>query len=89
VAEELAVSLPETLLAVRMALDCTAMLKEVGETASAFDATTLTATLTLERLSRIDTVVLPAPWPKTVRVAPELVIAESVTVATPVLPDWA
>jgi hypothetical protein len=37
----------------------------------------------------MDTEVLPAAWPNTVSVAPELLVFESVTVATAVLADSA
>jgi hypothetical protein len=90
VADELAMTVPETLLAVRMALDRAAMLKDVGDTVIALDAMTVTATLARpDRASRTDMVVLPAPWPSTASVAPEFVTFESVTVATAVLPDCA
>jgi hypothetical protein len=62
VAEELAAIVPETLLAVRMALDRATILKDVGDTVIALEATTVTATLTRpDLLSRTVIVVLPAP----------------------------
>jgi hypothetical protein len=83
VAEELAVTVPETLLAVRMALDCATTVNDVGDTTIAVDAATVTLTLTrLDLASRIVIVVLPAPWPNTFKVALDLVTFESVTVAT-------
>jgi hypothetical protein len=90
VADELAVTVPEALLAVRMALDWAATVNEVGATTMAVDAATVTATLTRpDRPSRTVMVVRPAPLPNTVKVALDRVTFESVAVATAVLLDCA